>query len=227
MKPRIAVSIPARTVSEASRMVGKARRLGADLAELRLDYLKRGEPVGKLAGSRQIPLIATFRSERNGGIRDFKEGERVDMLLAAAETGFNYVDIEMETKNLNAVVHKLSASGAKTIASYHDFARTPSDIALKKVLQLCRDSGASLCKLVATVRRLEDNLRLLAFTKKASKNGGVICFGMGRLGVQSRILSPFYGAAFTFASLDDERAVASGQIPISRMRRIYGEMGHP
>jgi len=225
VKPKIAVSIPACTISEASRMVRKASRLGADLAEIRLDYLKREEPVEKIVGTGTMPLIATFRSSNNGGAQNLKGPERVETLIAAAEAGFDYVDIEVETRNLTAVINKLRNAGAKTIASHHDFTRTASDIKLKRVLQLCRSSGATLSKLVTTVRRLEDNLRLLALTREASRRGGVVCFGMGALGVQSRIFSPIYGAAFTFASLDDGRSVAPGQIPLSRMRRIYAEMG--
>jgi len=226
MRPKIAVSIPARTASEASRKVRSARRLGADLAEIRFDYLEREEPVEKIVRTEAMPLIATFRSRKNGGVRNSEEAERTDALIAAAEAGFNYVDVEMETRNLNAVIGKLRNAGTKTIVSHHDFTRTASDVQLRKVLQLCRNSGATLSKLVTTARKLEDNLRLLALTQEASRQGGLICFGMGRLGVQSRIFSPIYGAAFTFASLDGRRAVAPGQISVSRMRRIYAEMGY-
>jgi len=226
MRPKIAVPIPARTVNEASRMVRKARRLGADLAEIRLDYLNRNEPIEKLAKIEPSPLIATFLSSRNRGARRTKEAKRIEALIAAAEAGFSYVDVEIETRNLRSVIDKLRKAGAKTIASHHDFTGTASHHELRKALQLCRGSGATLCKLVTMVRSLEDNLRLLALTREASRKSGLICFGMGELGIQSRLLSPIYGAAFTFASLDERTAVAPGQIPVSRMRRIYAEMGY-
>jgi len=226
MRPKIAVSIPARTVSEASRMVRKARRLGADLAEIRLDYLNGDEPIEKLARIETSPLIATFLSSRNLGARRTKEAERVEALIAAAEAGFGYVDVEVETRNLRSVIDRLRKAGAKTIVSRHDFTGTPSDDELRKALQLCRGSGASLSKLVTTVRSLEDNLRLLALTREASRKSGLVCFGMGASGVSSRLLSPIYGAVFTFASLDESTTVAPGQIPVSRMRRIYAEMGY-
>jgi len=226
MRPKIAVPIPARTVNEASRMVRKARRLGADLAEIRLDYLNRNEPIEKLAKIEPSPLIATFLSSRNRGARRTKEAKRIEALIAAAEAGFSYVDVEIETRNLRSVIDKLRKAGAKTIASHHDFTGTASHHELRKALQLCRGSCATLCKLVTMVRSLEDNLRLLALTREASRKSGLICFGMGELGIQSRLLSPIYGAAFTFASLDERTAVAPGQIPVSRMRRIYAEMGY-
>jgi len=226
MRPRIAVSIPARTVSEASKMVRRVKRLGADLAEIRLDYLEGDVPVEKLARAQAIPLIATFRSSKNRAARNSEEGQRTEALITAAEAGFSYVDVELETRDLSSVIDKLLAAGAKAIASHHDFTETPSDIQLRKVLRLCRNSGAALSKLITTAKKLEDNLRLLTLAQEESKKCGLICFAMGRLGVLSRIFSPFYGASFTFASLGDEGTVAPGQISISRMRRIYTEMGY-
>lgn len=227
MRPKIAVPIPASTVGEASRMVRRARRLGADFAEIRLDYVKGDEPIEKLARTEAIPLIATFRSSKNHGARNSEEEERRQALIAAAEAGFSYVDVELEMRDLGSIINRLLAAGAKTIASYHDFAGTPSDIRLRKVLHLCRKSGATLSKLVTTARKLEDNLRLLTLTREAGRRGRLVCFAMGRLGVQSRVFSPLYGAAFTFASLDEKQSVAPGQISILGMRHIYAEMGYP
>lgn len=226
MKPKIAVSIAAPTAKEASTMTRRARRLGADLAEIRLDYLKQEESVETVAKSREIPLIATFRSIENGGVRDVAESKRMESLLAAARAGFQYVDIELKTRNLTFFISKLHAAGAETIVSHHDFKKTDSEAKLKEVLNHCRRSGATLTKLVTTATKMDDSLRLLALTQEESKRSGLICFGMGRLGIQSRIFSPLYGAVFTLASLDDEKTVAPGQIPVSRMRRIYMEMGY-
>jgi 3-dehydroquinate dehydratase type I len=224
MKARIAVAIAARTADEATRMARKAYRLGGDLAEIRLDYLGRGESYEKIAKVDDIPLIATFRSKKRDS-QQRKEKGFADNLIVAAEAGFNYVDIEIETRNLNSVVNKIHRLGARTIVSHHDFQTTPSTPELDNVLRVCRASDAWMPKIVTTVRRLEDNLRLLSFIQKASKDGGLVCFGMGKIGIQSRIFSPIYGASFTFASLD-ERPVAPGQISVMRMRRIYDEMGY-
>ena len=226
MRPRIAISIAASTPSEASRMLRKASRLGADLAEIRLDYLRKGGPIEKLVRTDEIPVIATFRSTRNGGARSVDEARRTEALVAAAKAGFSYVDVELETNKLDALVNELHRIGAETIVSYHNFSRTPPDAELRKVFEVCRGSGARLSKLVTTARQLKDNLRLLSFTQEACKKGRIICFGMGRVGLLSRIFSPIFGSAFTFASLDDGRTVAPGQISLSRIRRIYREMGY-
>jgi 3-dehydroquinate dehydratase type I len=173
-----------------------------------------------------MPLIATFRTRKSGGSREKRKDGYVENLIAAAEEGFDYVDVEIGTRDLRHVINKIHRIGAKTIVSHHDFQKTPTNAQLDTILRLCRASGAEIPKIVTTARKLEDNLRLLAFTQKASKDGSVICFGMGRIGTITRVLSPVYGATFTFASLDDEAPVAPGQISVQRMRRIYNEMGY-
>lgn len=226
MRPKIAVAIGASTAKEASMMVRRARRLGAGLAEIRLDYFKQGESAESVSRNREIPLIATFRSVDDGGVKNVAESKRMESLLVAASAGFQYVDIELGTRNLTALINKLRSAGVKTIVSHHDLKRTGSDAELRGILKRCRSSGATLAKLVTTATKIGDSLRLLALTREESKRGGLVCFGMGRLGIQSRVFSPLYGAAFTFASLDGERTVAPGQISVSGMRRIYMEMGY-
>jgi len=44
---------------------------------------------------------------------------------------------------------------------------------------------------------------------------------MGEKGKISRIFGPFLGSAWTYASLDRERASAPGQIPARQMREIW------
>jgi 3-dehydroquinate dehydratase-1 len=225
MKARIAVVIAARTADEARRLAQKAHRLGGNLAEIRLDYLNKEESYEKITEVDGIPLIATFRSKKRDRQQQ-KEKRFADNLIVAAEAGFNYVDIEMETRNLKSAVNKIHRLGSETIVSHHNFQITPPSPELDNVLRICRTSGAWMPKIVTTVRRLEDNLRLLSFIQRTSKDGDLVCFGMGKIGIQSRIFSPIYGASFTFASLDDERPVAPGQISVLKMRRIYDEMGY-
>ncbi len=224
MKPKIAVSLTPRTIDSALAMMRKADRLGADLAEIRLDYLDKTHGIDEIAQNRGMPLIATFRSPKNGGARNSTQKERVMVLKKAAEAGFRYVDVEVEMSDLSSLIRALSTTGANTITSYHNFAATPPDTVLRKRLQQCQNSGASISKIVTTARKLEDNLRLLDLIVKAGKKSKIVSFAMGKNGLSSRILSPIYGAAFTFASLNERTLAAPGQISISKMRRIYDEL---
>ena len=224
MKPKIAVSLTPRTIDSTSAMMRKADLLGADLAEVRLDYLNATHKIHKIVQNCRMPLIATFRSAKNGGARSSTQEERVRILKKAAEAGFHYVDVEVEMSDLNSLIDTLSGTGAKTITSYHNFTGTPPDIVLRKRLQQCQNSGATISKIVTTARKLEDNLRLLDLIAKTNKKSKIVSFAMGKNGLSSRILSPIYGAAFTFASLNERTLAAPGQISISRMRRIYDEL---
>jgi len=53
----------------------------------------------------------------------------------------------------------------------------------------------------------------------------LVSFAMGKPGIWSRLLAPFYGARFTYASLDRGLETAPGQPSISELRRIYEMVG--
>jgi 3-dehydroquinate dehydratase len=48
---------------------------------------------------------------------------------------------------------------------------------------------------------------------------------MGELGKTSRLLSPVFGAFFTFACLDETRKTAKGQLTIEEMKQAYETLG--
>ena len=85
--------------------------------------------------------------------------------------------------------------------------------------------GAEVCKIVTTANQVEDNLTTLNFVSKASKKAKIVSFAMGEFGKPSRLLSPVFGAFFTFASIDEKRKTAKGQLTIQEMRRAYELLG--
>jgi 3-dehydroquinate dehydratase type I len=52
----------------------------------------------------------------------------------------------------------------------------------------------------------------------------LVCFCMGEKGKVSRLLSPMFGAYFTFASLEGD-STAPGQMSIAEMRNAYALLG--
>ena len=85
--------------------------------------------------------------------------------------------------------------------------------------------GADVCKIITTAITVDDNQTTLNFVSKASKKAKTVCFAMGELGKHSRLVSPVFGAFFTFASLDEKRKTAKGQLTIQEMNRAYEELG--
>jgi 3-dehydroquinate dehydratase len=52
-----------------------------------------------------------------------------------------------------------------------------------------------------------------------------ICFCMGPVGRVSRVLSPLFGGAFTYAAVARGKEAASGQLTAPEMRQLYRLLG--
>ncbi len=225
MTIKVCVSVPPATITEAFDLIENAEAQHADLIEIRLDSLKKHNRIADIPRSSKTPLIATNKSTKNHGKFTGSEDQRKRILLDAARNGFQYADVEMSTPNMRELIANLTEVGAKPIISFHDFKRTPTLSQLNKVLEEEIAAGADVCKIITTAKRVEDNIKILDFISKASKRAKIVCFAMGELGKPSRLLSPVFGAFFTFASLDEKRKTAKGQLTIQEMRRAYEALG--
>jgi 3-dehydroquinate dehydratase-1 len=222
---KICISIPPQTLTETLALIEKAENQHADFIEVRLDSLKKHNQLADIAHCSNTPLIATNRSTKCQGKFSGSETERKKILMEAAKNGFEYVDIELSTPKLKNITSNLREMGAKLIVSFHNFNETPSSAKLNKILKKQIANGANVCKIVTTARFVEDNLTVLDFVSKASKNAKIVCFAMGELGKPSRLLSPVFGAFFTIASLEEGRKTAQGQLTIQEMRSVYTALG--
>jgi 3-dehydroquinate dehydratase-1 len=222
---KVCISIPPKTIDDASNLIEKAEAQHADLIEIRLDSLKKHSKLADIACSSKTPLIATNKSTKNHGNFSGSEDDRQRILVDAAQNGFQYVDVDLFTSNMKELISNIHEVGAKPIVSFHDFNRTPTMSQLNKVLEKEMAAGAYVCKIVTIANSIEDNLTILNFISKASKNTEIVGFAMGELGKSSRLLSPVFGASFTFASLDEKRKTAKGQLTIQKMKRAYEALG--
>ncbi len=223
--PRICVSILPKTEAEALRLIEQAEREGADLIEVRLDNLPNTTNLEELAKQGKTIKIATNKLAAKGGYFAGTEREQQQTLLDAAQSGFNYVDVDLSASNLENFVAGARANGAKIIVSHHDFNRTLKTAELAKILARELACGADVCKIVTTARKMEDNLALLNFTAAACKKADLVCFAMGAVGRVSRLLSPVFGGFLTFAALEHGGETAFGQMTIREMREAYRLLG--
>ena len=214
----ICVSILPKTLPEALRLIEKAEAAHADLIEVRLDSIENRGELADLAAHGNTPKIATDRSSRT-------ETEQREMLLSAAESGFEYVDAELSTPQLKDLVKEVKALGAKPIVSFHKFDGSLGISELNSVLEKEIASGAEVCKIVTTAKRIEDNLTTLNFVATASSKTKLVCFCMGEFGKISRLLSPLFGGFFTFAALEHGSETASGQMTLQEMKAAYALLG--
>ena len=213
------MSILPKTTTEALRLIEKAEDAHADLIEVRLDCLKDPRGLADLAVHGKVPKIATDKNFSG------TKTEQPQILLSAAKNGFEYVDIELTNPKLKGTIKELKLLGAKPIVSFHDFAEPLSLAELNSVLEREIASGAGVCKIVTTAKRIEDNLTILNFTSTACSKAKIVCFAMGELGKVSRLLSPLFGGFFTFASLKRGSETAAGQMTIQEMNTAYKLLG--
>ena len=215
------MSILPKTVPEAFLLMEKAEAAHADFIEIRLDRLKdclENRGLADLVAYGKTPKIATDKASRS-------ETEHRQLLIGVAKSGFEYVDIELSTPQLEDLVKELKALGAKPIVSFHKLDGSLSVPELNNVLEREISSGAEVCKIVTTAKQMKDNLTTLNFTSTASTKAKVVCFCMGELGKVSRLLSPIFGGFFTFASLEHGSETASGQFTIQEMKAAYKLLG--
>lgn len=224
MTIKICVSILPTTIDEALEFITKAETKCADFIEVRLDLLD-DLSLSEIADRCKAPIIATSRSIECGGKFRGSEAKRREILLNAAKSGFEYVDIELHSFGLRDIVSQLYDMGVKPIISFHDFNGTPHSTQLFSIFEQEIANKAEICKIVTTARSINDNLKILDFTSEASEKAKIVCFAMGSLGRLSRILSPIFGGFFTIASLEGGKETAEGQLSIDSIRSIYRDLG--
>lgn len=224
MTPRICVSIIPKNNHEALTLIEQLEKANADLIEIRLDCFETSRNLTELAKSTKIPLIATNKLLSEKGNFSGTETERQKTLLRAAKSGFEYVDVDLLSPKKEETIDKLKQIGAKPIVSYHKFDGTLSSSGMKNFLEQEIDSGASICKIVTTAKKIEDNLSVLNFAS-INCNTKLVVFCMGKYGKLSRLLSPLFGAFFTFASLGQGYETAPGQMTIHEMKSFYDLLG--
>jgi len=206
---------------EALSLIERAEKAQADLIEVRLDCLEASRNLSDLVKSTKIPLIATNKLLSENGNFAGTETERQQTLFNAAKNDFEYVDVDLSSPKHKETIDKLKLLGAKPIVSYHKFDGALSISEMEKVLEQEIASGASVCKIITTAKQIEDNLTALNFVSTMSSKTKLVCFCMGELGKVSRLLSPMFGAFFTFASLQQGNETAVGQMTIQEMKAAY------
>ena len=190
-----------------------------EFAEIRIDTMAVDAEDIRTIFSRPKRLIATCRPGTKS------DEERKALLSEAVAAGASYIDIEAEAgdafkKNL---VEKARKRGCRVIVSHHDFEKTPSRADLERIIERSFEDGADIVKIACRVLSHADNARLLGLLDGTRS---LIVLGMGPLGKISRIVAPFLGSPFTYASPVPGKETAEGQIDLETLREIFRSLGN-
>jgi len=225
MTPRICVSIMPKSHNEALSLIKQAEEAKASLIEVRLDCLETSQNLRELVKITEIPLIATNKLKSEGGFFVGSETQRLQTIVNATEAGFEYFDIDLTSPKNKETINKLKQSGAKPIVSFHNYERALRVSEMERILEQEIANDADVCKIVGTAKTVEDNLAVLNFVASNSEKAKLVSFCMGESGKVSRLLSPLFGAFFTFASLEQRAETAEGQMSIREMQVAYNLLG--
>jgi 3-dehydroquinate dehydratase-1 len=188
-----------------------------EMAEIRIDLTEFNDSEIKQIFSLRKRTIATCRPGK------IKEAERVEVLKMAIESGASFVDIEYEASQeyKEDMIRFAHSHQCEVIISYHNYEKTPDLEELEDIMIKCYSQGADIAKIATHVNVNRDNSKLLSLYKSP---GRLVAIGMGDLGRISRIVAPFLGAEFTYASLNESHATAPGQISYERLNQFILEI---
>ena len=226
MKAKLCATVIGATTEELR--ANRDRVKGADLVELRLDFVQKPDVSGALA-DRRCPVVVTCRPTWEGGHFDGAEEDRRRLLIEALNLGADYVDLEWKAGFDDLIT---SQRGKRIVLSTHDFNGLPNDLIHR--YRAMRSTGAEVVKVAVHADSLSSLLKLRNIETSGAKACRVIV-GMGAAGVSSRLLPDRFGSHWTYAGT----GVAPGQLSLKRMleefrikdisetTELYGVLGKP
>jgi len=189
---------------------------GLDLAEIRMEDMSLTSDYIKRIFSQPLKLIATCRPGHSPDKR------RMQYLVGAIRAGASYVDVEIESDSVwkREIIKTARRQGCQVIISFHDHEKTPGLERLKAIISQCFAEGADIAKIACMVRSEQDNARLLGLLNRRKHDKKLLVIGMGEKGKITRIVAPFFGSPFSYASLSQGKETAEGQITKESLEAI-------
>ncbi|MCA9130610.1 MAG: shikimate dehydrogenase [Planctomycetales bacterium] len=185
---------------------------GAELVEMRLDYIGRHIDLRRLLADRLCPVVITCRRREDGGRWEKTEDERRMILRSAIASGVDFVDLE---EDIAGGIPRYGST--KRIVSLHNFEETPQD--LDEIHARLAALDADVVKIATMANSFSDCVRMLRMVEASTVPTIGLC--MGDIGTLTRVMGLYYGSPFTYVALSSERKIAPGQVTFEAMRDIY------
>jgi len=226
----LAVPIAAKTLREAEEQIKTAVDAGAEILELRTDYLVHLSvelALQVVGAARQfasmLPIIVTCRDNRQGGALRHPNQLRTNVLAAAVRAGAEIVDVEYENFLSEAIRSKIllafsTGAGTRLILSAHNFQTKFKNIE-KLSWEIANVFSGAIPKLVYSAHHINDCFDIIDLLH--DRQDDLIAFCMDEPGFITRILAKKLGGFITFASIDEKTATAPGQPTVAQLKDIY------
>jgi 3-dehydroquinate dehydratase/shikimate dehydrogenase len=243
----LAVPIAPKSLQEAEEQTKAAVAVGAEMLELRTDYLVHLSvdlALQVIGAARQLapslPIIVTCRDYHQGGALRHSNQLRTDVLTAAVRAGADYIDVEYDNFQSEAIRGKLgveiSMGATKLILSTHNFQTKFKNIT-KLYWEIANKFNGCIPKLVYSAHHINDCFDILDLLH--DRKGDVIAFCMDESGFITRVIAKKLGAFVSFGSIDEKTATAPGQTTVAQLKNVlhwdsfnaqtelYGVIGSP
>jgi 3-dehydroquinate dehydratase-1 len=221
MTYKTCVTVAEKTPKKFDSILNKALKK-SDYVELRFDFLKPEQVPDtlELVKKKLRRCVCTLRPSSEGGKFQGNEKERISILKLIAEYHPFLLDIEFNTLKKNKTLHNyVKKTKTDILVSWHDFKKTPSISALKKMYkQMIKFS--KFVKIVTNARTMNDSSNILSLYNNSAKIK-LIAFAMGDNGRMSRILCLYLGSPFTYVSLG--KPIAPGQFSLEQVKKILNK----
>ncbi|KAI4303532.1 hypothetical protein MLD38_039146 [Melastoma candidum] len=219
----ICAPVMAESVDQMLGQIRTAKGQGADLVEIRIDFLKNfssKQDLEVLIKQSSLPTLITYRPKWEGGEYDGDEGKRQEALRLAVELGADYIDVELQVgpEFVNSIKGRNSEK-TKIIISSHNYEKTPSSEEIGNLAARIQAAGADIIKIATTALDITDCARI--FQLLAHSQVPTIAVAMSERGLISRILAAKYGGFLTFASIEAGVVSAPGQPTIKDLLELY------
>jgi len=230
--PKICVSIIGKDQQQIREEAEHIKTLPADIVEWRLDFFEAVTEGASIKSALeeitgllpQLPLMATFRSKKEGGNKEISPAEYAMINKELITSGLvDLVDVELMTDE--DIVRELTDTAkdhkVAVIISNHDFEKTPPvDIMVSRLVKAA-ELGGDIPKLAVMATCPKDVTALMEATRQVREDHGIgplITMSMGGIGTISRLSGEVFGSALTFGSA--KKASAPGQIDAAELKKI-------
>jgi shikimate dehydrogenase len=232
-RPRLCVTLTARTLAGARDGIRSAEADGADLVEIRFDRWPPEERrrAGDLFPA-ALPLVASFRSLAEGGEGAVDPNERARVLAALARLPFGYIDREV-ARDPPPSSEPSRWIGSRHLAAPVDWSTFPELVGRGRV-------DDELAKTVAPAT-ISEFLAHLSPPRSATWAAPGIVQSTGPSGPLSRVWSARIRSPWVFAAPGPsevlrEPPVEAAQVPVDRLASVlntepvgplFALLGHP
>ncbi|KAK6915503.1 Protein kinase domain [Dillenia turbinata] len=209
------------SVEEMVSQMSCAKAQGADMVEIRLDFINNFRPQEHLQiilKNKPLPVIIAYRSKEDGGQYEVEEDARVEALLLAKEFGADYIEYEVKLASQLMTRQKQNQNDcSKIIVSYYVDGETPCKEDLSHLVAHMQSTGADIMKLVVSASDITELATI--FHLLAHRQVPLTAYSTGERGLISQILGPKYGGFLIYGCIYENSV--PGLPTLDSLRQTY------